>query len=177
MFTQHYNCCLCWTMFSQFLMVTLKLFCVCLLFQAGQFQPAATDSAAMQQQQYYPWYQQTQQHYPGYTYPYNYYYPMAPVSKDMSTAAFSWEKFCTVTLFAKTEFKVRNITKCLSLNFQYGGAYPSNQYGVPPGPYPGTPTSNGQVQNLNFLSKAEYLYVEIINMIHDSCLGLRNLKK
>uniref|UniRef100_I3K4L2 Leukocyte receptor cluster (LRC) member 8 n=1 Tax=Oreochromis niloticus TaxID=8128 RepID=I3K4L2_ORENI len=79
--------------------------------QAGQFQPAATDSAAMQQQQYYPWYQQTQQHYPGYTYPYNYYYPMAP----------------------------------------YGGAYPSNQYGVPPGPYPGTPTSNGQVQNLNFL--------------------------
>uniref|UniRef100_A0A668VBG2 PCI domain-containing protein n=1 Tax=Oreochromis aureus TaxID=47969 RepID=A0A668VBG2_OREAU len=105
---------------------------------------SATDSAAMQQQQYYPWYQQTQQHYPGYTYPYNYYYPMGPVSKDMSTAAFSWEKFCTVTLFAKTEFKVRNITKCLSLNFQYGGAYPSNQYGVPPGPYPGTPTSNGQ---------------------------------
>lgn len=72
--------------------------------EAGQFQPAATDSAAMQQQQYYPWYQQTQQHYPGYTYPYNYYYPMGP----------------------------------------YGGAYPSNQYGVPPGPYPGTPTSNGQ---------------------------------
>uniref|UniRef100_A0A672HSJ4 PCI domain-containing protein n=1 Tax=Salarias fasciatus TaxID=181472 RepID=A0A672HSJ4_SALFA len=47
--------------------------------QAGQFQPAAGDSAAMQQQQqFYPWYQQTQQHYPGYTYPYNYYYPMAP---------------------------------------------------------------------------------------------------
>uniref|UniRef100_A0A3Q0REB1 Leukocyte receptor cluster (LRC) member 8 n=1 Tax=Amphilophus citrinellus TaxID=61819 RepID=A0A3Q0REB1_AMPCI len=44
--------------------------------QAGQFQPAVTDSAAMQQQQYYPWYQQTQQHYSGYTYPYNYYYPM-----------------------------------------------------------------------------------------------------
>uniref|UniRef100_A0A4W6D365 Leukocyte receptor cluster (LRC) member 8 n=1 Tax=Lates calcarifer TaxID=8187 RepID=A0A4W6D365_LATCA len=47
--------------------------------QAGQFQPAVTDSAAIQQQQqYYPWYQQTQQHYPGYTYPYNYYYPMGP---------------------------------------------------------------------------------------------------
>ncbi|KAI3360509.1 hypothetical protein L3Q82_002398 [Scortum barcoo] len=77
----------------------------------GQFQQAATDSAAMQQQQqqqqqqqYYPWYQQTQQHYPGYTYPYNYYYPMGP----------------------------------------YGAAYPPNQYAVPPGPYPGTPTSNGQ---------------------------------
>ncbi|TMS11421.1 Leukocyte receptor cluster member 8-like protein [Larimichthys crocea] len=26
----------------------------------------------------------------------------------------------------------------------YGAAYPPNQYGVPPGPYPGTPTSNGQ---------------------------------
>ncbi|XP_028280758.1 leukocyte receptor cluster member 8 homolog [Parambassis ranga] len=71
--------------------------------EAGQFQPAVSDSAAMQQH-YYPWYQQTQQHYPGYTYPYGYYYPMAP----------------------------------------YGGAYPPNQYGVPPGPYPGTPTSNGQ---------------------------------
>uniref|UniRef100_A0A8C9ZF17 Leukocyte receptor cluster (LRC) member 8 n=1 Tax=Sander lucioperca TaxID=283035 RepID=A0A8C9ZF17_SANLU len=52
--------------------------------QAGQFQPAVTDSAAIQQQQqqqpqqYYPWYQQTQQHYPGYTYPYNYYYPVGP---------------------------------------------------------------------------------------------------
>uniref|UniRef100_A0A3P8SI73 Leukocyte receptor cluster (LRC) member 8 n=1 Tax=Amphiprion percula TaxID=161767 RepID=A0A3P8SI73_AMPPE len=48
--------------------------------EAGQFQPAVSDSAAMQQpqQQYYPWYQQTQQHYPGYTYPYNYYYPMGP---------------------------------------------------------------------------------------------------
>uniref|UniRef100_A0A3Q1JPW0 PCI domain-containing protein n=1 Tax=Anabas testudineus TaxID=64144 RepID=A0A3Q1JPW0_ANATE len=47
--------------------------------QAGQFQPAVTDSSGVQQQQqYYPWYQQTQQHYPGYTYPYNYYYPMAP---------------------------------------------------------------------------------------------------
>ncbi|KAM9309256.1 leukocyte receptor cluster member 8 homolog isoform 2-T2 [Pholidichthys leucotaenia] len=44
--------------------------------EAGQFQPAVTDSAAVQQQ-YYPWYQHTQ-HYPGYTYPYNYYYPMAP---------------------------------------------------------------------------------------------------
>ncbi|XP_070823263.1 leukocyte receptor cluster member 8 homolog [Chaetodon trifascialis] len=78
--------------------------------EAGQFQPAVTDSAAIQQQQqqqqqqYYPWYQQTQQHYPGYTYPYNYYYPMGP----------------------------------------YGAAYPPNQYGVPPGPYPGAPTSNGQ---------------------------------
>uniref|UniRef100_A0A3Q3WTW2 PCI domain-containing protein n=1 Tax=Mola mola TaxID=94237 RepID=A0A3Q3WTW2_MOLML len=76
--------------------------------QANQFQTAVTESAALQQQQqqqqYYPWYQQTQQHYPGYTYPYNYYYPMNP----------------------------------------YGGAYPPNQYGVPPGPYPGTPTSNGQ---------------------------------
>ncbi|XP_056901870.1 leukocyte receptor cluster member 8 homolog isoform X1 [Takifugu flavidus] len=44
--------------------------------QASQFQTAMTDSAALQQQ-YYPWYQQAQQHYPGYTYPYNYYYPMA----------------------------------------------------------------------------------------------------
>ncbi|XP_045899844.1 leukocyte receptor cluster member 8 homolog [Micropterus dolomieu] len=86
--------------------------------EAGQFQPAVTDSTAIQQQQqpqhqqqqqqqqqYYPWYQQTQQHYPGYTYPYNYYYPMGP----------------------------------------YGAAYPPNQYGVPAGgSYPGTPTSNGQ---------------------------------
>ncbi|TNN02681.1 hypothetical protein fugu_010168 [Takifugu bimaculatus] len=47
--------------------------------QASQFQTAMTDSAALQQQ-YYPWYQQAQQHYPGYTYPYNYYYPMATVS-------------------------------------------------------------------------------------------------
>ncbi|XP_013886174.1 leukocyte receptor cluster member 8 homolog [Austrofundulus limnaeus] len=45
--------------------------------EAGQFQPTATDSAAVQQQ-YYPWYQQTQQHYPGYAYQYNYYYPMGP---------------------------------------------------------------------------------------------------
>ncbi|XP_056300385.1 leukocyte receptor cluster member 8 homolog isoform X1 [Pseudoliparis swirei] len=82
--------------------------------EAGQFQPAVTDSAAIQQQQpqqqqsqqqqYYPWYQQSQQHYPGYTYPYNYYYPMG----------------------------------------QCGAAYPSNQFGVPQGPYQGTPTSNGQ---------------------------------
>ncbi|KAM4568765.1 leukocyte receptor cluster member 8 homolog [Fundulus diaphanus] len=72
--------------------------------EAGQFQPAVSDSAAIQQQQYYPWYQQTQQHYPGYTYPYNYYYPVGP----------------------------------------YGTTYPPNQYGVPPGPYQGTPTSNGQ---------------------------------
>ncbi|XP_078108904.1 leukocyte receptor cluster member 8 homolog isoform X2 [Sander vitreus] len=78
--------------------------------KASQFQPAVTDSAAIQQQQqqqpqqYYPWYQQTQQHYPGYTYPYNYYYPVGP----------------------------------------YGASYPPNQFGVPPGPYQGTPTSNGQ---------------------------------
>lgn len=76
--------------------------------EAGQFQPAVTDSAAIQQQQqqqqYYQWYQQNPQQYPGYTYPYNYYYPMGP----------------------------------------YGAAYPPNQYGAPPGPYPGTPTSNGQ---------------------------------
>ncbi|XP_005798861.1 leukocyte receptor cluster member 8 [Xiphophorus maculatus] len=72
--------------------------------EAGQFQAAVGDSAALQQQQYYPWYQQTQQHYPGYTYPYNYYYQMGP----------------------------------------YGAAYPPNQYGVPQGAYPGTPTSNGQ---------------------------------
>ncbi|XP_054903452.1 leukocyte receptor cluster member 8 homolog [Poeciliopsis prolifica] len=73
--------------------------------EAGQFQAAVSDSAALQQQQqYYPWYQQTQQHYPGYTYPYSYYYPMGP----------------------------------------YGAAYPPNQYGVPQGAYPGTPTSNGQ---------------------------------
>ncbi|KAK6326798.1 hypothetical protein J4Q44_G00024430 [Coregonus suidteri] len=51
--------------------------------QAGQFQPAVTESTAIQQQQqqqyYQQWYQQNQQQpYPGYTYPYNYYYPMAP---------------------------------------------------------------------------------------------------
>ncbi|KAG7475853.1 hypothetical protein JOB18_038598 [Solea senegalensis] len=46
--------------------------------EPGQFQQAATDSPPVQQQQYYPWYQQTQQPYPGYTYPYNYYYPMNP---------------------------------------------------------------------------------------------------
>ncbi|XP_075896959.1 leukocyte receptor cluster member 8 homolog [Nelusetta ayraudi] len=45
--------------------------------EASMFQTAATDSAALQQQ-YYPWYQQTQQQYPGYAYPYNYYYPMGP---------------------------------------------------------------------------------------------------
>ncbi|XP_034030536.1 leukocyte receptor cluster member 8 homolog isoform X2 [Thalassophryne amazonica] len=46
--------------------------------EVGQFQPPVTDSAAIQQQQqYYQWYQQNQQ-YPGYAYPYNYYYPMAP---------------------------------------------------------------------------------------------------
>ncbi|XP_031693960.1 leukocyte receptor cluster member 8 homolog [Oncorhynchus kisutch] len=51
--------------------------------QAGQFQPGVTESTAIQQQQqqqyYQQWYQQNQQQpYPGYTYPYNYYYPMAP---------------------------------------------------------------------------------------------------
>ncbi|XP_064863358.1 leukocyte receptor cluster member 8 homolog isoform X3 [Oncorhynchus nerka] len=51
--------------------------------QAGQFQPVVTESTAIQQQQqqqyYQQWYQQNQQQpYPGYTYPYNYYYPMAP---------------------------------------------------------------------------------------------------
>uniref|UniRef100_A0A1A8LXJ9 Leukocyte receptor cluster (LRC) member 8 n=2 Tax=Nothobranchius pienaari TaxID=704102 RepID=A0A1A8LXJ9_9TELE len=69
--------------------------------ETAQFQPGA-DSAAISQQQYYPWYQQTPQHYPGYTYPYNYYYPMGP----------------------------------------YGATYPPSQYGVSPGPYPGTPTSS-----------------------------------
>ncbi|KAF7657221.1 hypothetical protein LDENG_00030460 [Lucifuga dentata] len=73
--------------------------------EAGQFQPTVTDAAAIQQQQqYYQWYQQNQQQYPGYPYPYNYYYPMGP----------------------------------------YGAAYPPSQYGVPPGPYPGPPTRNGQ---------------------------------
>ncbi|XP_074539461.1 leukocyte receptor cluster member 8 homolog [Halichoeres trimaculatus] len=73
--------------------------------EAGQFQPAVSDSTTIQQQQqYYPWYQQTQQTYPGYTYPYNYYYPMGP----------------------------------------YGATYPTNQFGMPSGPYPGPPTSNGQ---------------------------------
>ncbi|KAM4600893.1 leukocyte receptor cluster member 8 homolog [Polymixia lowei] len=72
--------------------------------EPGQFQPGVTDSTAVQQQQYYQWYQQNQQQYPGYTYPYNYYYPMGP----------------------------------------YGAAYPPNQYGAPPGPYPGPPTTNGQ---------------------------------
>ncbi|CAL9705642.1 unnamed protein product [Knipowitschia caucasica] len=44
--------------------------------ETGQFQSGATDT--VQQQQYYQWYQQNQQQYPGYSYPYNYYYPMAP---------------------------------------------------------------------------------------------------
>ncbi|XP_068612719.1 leukocyte receptor cluster member 8 homolog [Brachionichthys hirsutus] len=72
--------------------------------EPGQFQSAGADSAAVHQQQYYQWYQQTQQHYPGYAYPYNFYYPMGP----------------------------------------YGAAYPSHQYGVPPGPYQGAPASSGQ---------------------------------
>lgn len=46
------------------------------------FQAAAADPAALQQQ-YYPWYQQTQQPYTGYAYPYNYYYPMGPVSIEI----------------------------------------------------------------------------------------------
>ncbi|XP_053743807.1 leukocyte receptor cluster member 8 homolog isoform X1 [Synchiropus splendidus] len=43
--------------------------------QVAEFRPPVT-SSTMQQQQYYQWYQQQQQQYPGYTYPYNYYYPM-----------------------------------------------------------------------------------------------------
>ena len=43
--------------------------------------------------------------------------------------------------------------------FQYGAAYPPNQYGVPPGPYPGTPTSNGQVHNKNFQVSTDPLIV------------------
>ena len=61
--------------------------CILCAFQAGQFQPSAPDSSAIQQQQqYFPWYQQNQQQqYPaGYTYPYNYSYPMSPVSIDLS---------------------------------------------------------------------------------------------
>ncbi|KAI5620442.1 leukocyte receptor cluster member 8-like [Silurus asotus] len=47
--------------------------------QAGQYQAAATDTSAMQQQQpYYQWYPQNQQQYAGYTYPYNYYYHPVP---------------------------------------------------------------------------------------------------
>ncbi|XP_061918492.1 leukocyte receptor cluster member 8 homolog isoform X1 [Entelurus aequoreus] len=42
-----------------------------------QFQGGVTD-AAIQQQQYYQWYQQNQPQYPGYAYPYNYYNPMGP---------------------------------------------------------------------------------------------------
>ncbi|XP_061631645.1 leukocyte receptor cluster member 8 homolog isoform X1 [Phyllopteryx taeniolatus] len=45
---------------------------------AAEFQAGVNDAAAMQQQQYYQWYQQNQPQYPGYTYPYNYYYPMNP---------------------------------------------------------------------------------------------------
>uniref|UniRef100_A0AAY4A3T6 PCI domain-containing protein n=1 Tax=Denticeps clupeoides TaxID=299321 RepID=A0AAY4A3T6_9TELE len=48
---------------------------------AGQYQTPMNDPAALQQQQhqqqYYQWYQQNQQ-YAGYSYPYNYYYPMGP---------------------------------------------------------------------------------------------------
>ncbi|KAM6967991.1 leukocyte receptor cluster member 8 homolog [Aplochiton taeniatus] len=49
--------------------------------ETGQFQATVTESTAMQQQQQYyqQWYQQNQQQqYPGYSYPYNYYYPMNP---------------------------------------------------------------------------------------------------
>lgn len=41
------------------------------------------------------------------------------------------------------------MTTWVSLNFQYGAAYPPNQYGAPPGPYPGTPAANGQVHHFN----------------------------
>ncbi|XP_057690096.1 leukocyte receptor cluster member 8 homolog [Corythoichthys intestinalis] len=44
---------------------------------ALEFQAGLND-AAMQHQQYYQWYQQNPPQYPGYTYPYNYYYPMNP---------------------------------------------------------------------------------------------------
>ncbi|XP_056619333.1 leukocyte receptor cluster member 8 homolog [Triplophysa dalaica] len=47
--------------------------------QAGQYQTTGTDSSAMQQQQqYYQQWYQSQQQYAGYSYPYNYYYPMPP---------------------------------------------------------------------------------------------------
>ncbi|GAA6094366.1 leukocyte receptor cluster member 8 homolog isoform X1 [Tachysurus ichikawai] len=47
--------------------------------QAGHYQAAVTDTSAMQQQTpYYQWYPQNQQQYAGYSYPYNYYYPVPP---------------------------------------------------------------------------------------------------
>ncbi|XP_068180868.1 leukocyte receptor cluster member 8 homolog [Antennarius striatus] len=57
----------------------------------AEFQSAGTDSAAVhqQQQQYYSWYQQTQQHYPGYTYPYNFYYHMSPYGAAYSQNQYS----------------------------------------------------------------------------------------
>lgn len=36
----------------------------------------------------------------------------------------------------------------ISLNFQYGATYQTSQYVVPPGTFSGTPTSNGQVNNI-----------------------------
>lgn len=38
----------------------------------------------MQHQQYYQWYQQNQPQYPGYTYPYSYYYPVNMVRIDLN---------------------------------------------------------------------------------------------
>lgn len=144
-------------------------------FQAGQFQPAVTDSAAIQQQQqYYQWYQQNQQQYPGYTYPYNYYYPMGPVSTEImflcSTCYIPRHVFhrillavqdgnsSIVALSTDSELYVTKLTifERFNLNFQYGAAYPPSQYGVPAGPYPGPPTPNGQVYN-NFHMKAVIL--------------------
>lgn len=54
----------------------------------------------------------------------------------------------------------------VSLNLQYGAAYPPNQYGVPAGgPYPGTPTSNGQVYNKNLTSKIFNLCSVTLNYV------------
>lgn len=103
-----------------------------------------TDSAALQQQ-YYPWYQQTQQHYPGYTYPYNYYYPMSPVSTVQIY------KFSVHNCSNTDNYKTSNLLNDNGdvYEFQYGTAYTTNQYAAPPNPFPGATASNGQV-NITF---------------------------
>lgn len=67
------------------------------------FQAAAADPAALQQQ-YYPWYQQTQQPYTGYAYPYNYYYPMGPVSIEILFLSDQFVSYLTNDLDKNVQF-------------------------------------------------------------------------
>lgn len=56
----------------------------------------------------------------------------------------------------------------VSLYVQYGAAYPSNQYGAPQGPYPGTPPSNGQVRNNHFLAYSDITCIVAVHNIYGS---------